>query len=346
MLLALAMLAWVVAAGPGPASAHTPPPADLAESGEDATRGTGTSQPSGPSARSTTGQVLTLADGSTVHIQLDSAYAGSPIVGRLTSALNALPHVPEMNKLGVVLVDLDGLLQICHGSSSCYFPGQNRMVVPVDPDSINMPMPFEMTVAHEYGHHIEANRNSNGWYATHYGARNWASYERVCEGARAGRMFPGNQGSRYWENPAEAFAQAYAFMVYPAEVPWWWTIAAPSEGAYAAIRADIADTPDASTRGWAARLNRGKRRTVTTLATPLDGEIEIRLKQPRGSRFKLLLLSADGKVLRRGRHYRALNRRGRATALLSYEICGTRSVRVEVRRIAGKGKFTAKIARL
>ncbi len=266
-------------------------------------------------------------------------------MGRLTSALNALPHGPEMNKLRVLLVDLNGLYQTCGGSSSCYFPSQDRMVVPVDPDSINMPMPFEMTVAHEYGHHIEANRNFDGWAATYYGARNWASYERVCEGVKANRMFPGNQGSGYWENPAEAFAQAYAFMVYPDVVPWWWKIASPSESAYAAIRADIADTSGTSTRGWAGRLSRGKRRTVTTLATPLDGEIEIQLKQPRGSRFKLQLLSADGKVLKRGRHSRPLNRRGRATAHLDYEICGTRSVRVEVRRIEGKGTFKAKIAR-
>ena len=290
-------------AAPAGAMAHTPPlPQDaVAESRE-----------ASAAPRSTASTTIGLPDGSIVKVEIDSAYSGSGILGRLTAALGTLEHGAEMNSLTVALVDLNGLLQTCNGSSSCYFPSQERMVVPVDPDSINLPMSFEMTVAHEYGHHLERNRNFPDWYATNYGGRNWATQERVCEETRAGMMAPGDQGARYWENPGEAFAQAYAFMEYPNLVPWWWKIGYPTQASYDAIRRDIADTAEASTERWA--------------------------------RIKVLLASSDGTVLR-ARHYRARAKKGRATAILSYSVCGTRSVQLKVKRQSGRGKFTAKIVR-
>ncbi len=323
-------------AAPAGAMAHTPPlPQDAAAESREASA----------TPRSTTSTTLSLPDGSIVQVQLDSAHADSGILERLRAALGTLEHGAEMNRLTVTLVDLNGLQQSCGGASSCYYPSQERMVVPVDPDSINMPMPFEMTVAHEYGHHIERNRNFADWYATHYGGRNWATQERVCEGTRAGTMAPGDQGARYWQNPGEAFAQAYAFMEYPTMVPWWWTIASPTQASYDAIRRDIADTQGVSTDRWASRLTPRARRASTTIDTPLDGSLGVRLKQPPGSRFKLSLVASDGTVLQRARHYRARSKKGQATAILSYSVCGTRSVQLKVKRQSGKGKFTAKIER-
>jgi hypothetical protein len=198
-------------------------------------------------------------------------------------------------------------------------------------------------IAHEYGHHIEANRSDEDWSATHLGGRHWGSYQRVCEGVRSGRLYPGTGGFRYWDQPGEAFAQTYAFLHHPDAVPWWWSFAEPDQGAFDAIQADVADTGGPTGARWARRLNPGRSRASTTVSTPLDGRLRAKLIQPRSARFDLILRSADGRVLSRARS-KPYSGKG-SPERLNYEICGARSLRLEVRRRSGKGKFKVKIQR-
>ena len=62
-------------------------------------------------------------------------------------------------------------------------------------------------VAHEYGHHIAANCSDAPFPAIAYGPKYRASEELVCARTLAGRLAPGDEGSRYGSNPAEACAE-------------------------------------------------------------------------------------------------------------------------------------------
>ena len=174
------------------------------------------------------------------------------------------------------------------------------MVVSGSPINPNNQMPQGMVITHEYGHHIEANRSFPGWYASNLGARHWATYEHVCERVAAGQLFPGDEGAHYWENPGEAFAQAYATMHYPNVVPWWWSFAEPDQGAFDAIRADVADTSQGTPTTWSGKLGPGSTNASTTISTSLDGPISVKVRKPRSARFGIQLLSPSGNVVSRG----------------------------------------------
>jgi hypothetical protein len=288
-----------------------------------------------------------VAGGGSVKVEVDPAYGGTGALERVLDTLGQTIHGSEMNRLTVHIADQGNLYRACgQGATACYFPSSETMVVSGSPDNPNNQMPQGMVITHEYGHHIEANRSMPGWYSSDLGARHWATYEHVCEGVAAGRLFPGDQGTHYWDNPGEAFAQAYATMLYPDEVPWWWNFAEPDLDAFEAIRADVADTSRGRTVKWVKRLAPGSPRAATTISTSLDGPIAVKLRQPREARFDLALRSSDGKLLSRGRTTRRTKGKSKGTvSQLTYSSCGTRSFTLEVRRRAGKGRFEAKIRR-
>jgi hypothetical protein len=303
--------------------------------------------PGRASARSASADRYPVPGGGSVRVEVDPVYAGGGALQRVLNTLGETLHGPEINKLRVQIADLAALYGTCGvGATACYLPGLQTMVVSGSPINLNNGMPQGMVITHEYGHHLEANRSLPGWNASNLGGRHWATYERVCEGVAAGRLFPGDQGAGYWDNPGEAFAQAFAEMHYPDVVPWWWRFAEPDEGAFAAIRADVADSSQGTKMRWARKLAPRSPRAARTIATQVDGPIGVRLKQPRAARFDLVLRAADGRVVRRGRVLRRTKgKSGRPVSQLSYSSCGSQSFTVEVRRRAGKGRFTAQILR-
>jgi hypothetical protein len=298
------------------------------------------------SASSSSAPSYPVAGGGAVRVQVDPAYAGSGALERVLDTLGKTVHGAEMNRLTVHIADQNNLFAACgQNATACYFPSSETMVVSGSPDNPNNQMPQAMVITHEYGHHIEANRSLPGWNASDLGGRHWATYEHVCEGVGAGTLFPGDQGAHYWDNPGEAFAQAYATMLYPDGAPWWWHFAAPDEGAYAAIRADVADTSSGTTTRWARKLAPGSPSAATTVTTSSDGPIAVRLRQPRRGRFVVKLRGPDGRVLKRGRTVRRSSSKSHPVTQLSYSSCGTRSVTLEVHRVDGRGKFQARISR-
>jgi hypothetical protein len=302
-----------------------------------------------PSARSAPALPprFALPGGGSVAVRVDPAYAGGGALQRVLNTLAELPHGPEINRLQVHIADLANLYRFCgQGATACYYPSDETMIVSGSPINQNNGMPQAMVIAHEYGHHIEANRSLPGWNASNLGGRHWATYEHVCEGVGAGQLFPGDQGAHYWDNPGEAFAQAYATMLYPDAVPWWWHFAEPDGGTFAAIREDVSDSSARTTVRWARRLAPHSPSAATTVTTPIDGPIEIRLRQPRSARFELALRAPDGHLLRRARvQRRSKGKARRPVSALSYSSCGARSYTVEVRRRAGKGRFAVQILR-
>ncbi len=301
-----------------------------------------------PAARSASGGSLPrypVAGGGSVAVRVDPAYAGTDALRRVLATLGQAPHGPEINRLTVYIAELGNLYRFCgQSATACYYRSSQTMVVSGDPVNANNAMPQGMVITHEYAHHIEANRSLPGWDASGLGGRHWATYEHVCEGVGAGTLFPGDEGAHYWDNPGEAFAQAYATMMYPGAVPWWWHFAEPDEGAFAAIREDVADTSSGTTTRWAKRLAPGSPSAATPVTMSVDGPLQVRLRQPRKARFEMTLRGADGRVLRRARTVRSARVKSKKpVSQLTYSSCGTRSVTLEVRRKAGKGRFNAEI---
>jgi hypothetical protein len=287
-----------------------------------------------------------LPGGGSVAVQVDGVFAGGGALQRVLNTLAELPHGPEMNRLQVHVADLGNLYRYCgEQATACYYPSSETMVISGSPVNPNNGMPQGMVIAHEYGHHIEANRTLPGWNASRLGGRHWATYEHVCEGVAAGSLLPGDEGAGYWDNPGEAFAQAYATMLFPDAVPWWWHFAEPDEGSFASIRSDIGDPSRGTTTRWVRRLAPRTPKAQTAVTTTVDGPIAVSLRQPRAARFAVALRAADGRLLRKGRTTKSRSGSGAPVTQLSYQACGTRSVTLEVRRRAGRGRFTAKISR-
>jgi hypothetical protein len=314
-------------------------------------------------AASSAGVTYPLPDGNSVKLDVDPAYAGSEAIPRILGVLAATVHGSEINKLTVHIADDADLASLCGANSTaCYFPSSMTMVVSGSPVNPNNQMPQGMVISHEYGHHIEANRSFDGWYATNLGGRHWATYEHVCDGVAAGRLFPGDQGAHYWENPGEAFAQAYATMLYPNAVPWWWSFAEPDQGAFEAIREDVADTSPGTAVQWAGKLTRGTSTATTTINATLDGPISVKVSGPPTARLQVSLLSSDGRVLRsasaqpqskgrkKGKGKKGKARKSSVTEL-SYSTCTpgsvSRSFQLQVTGASGKGKgkFSAQIVK-
>lgn len=324
----------------------------------DAVIGSPVPSPKAVASAASAGTSYPVAGGGTVNLQVDPLYAGTDAVQRVLSTLGSTVHGPEIDRLTVHIADPAGLSQICGlNATACYFPSTMTMVVSGSPINPNNQMPQAMVITHEYGHHIEANRSFPGWYATDLGGRHWATYEHVCEGVAAGTLFPGDQGAHYWENPGEAFAQAYATMLYPDAVPWWWSFAKPDQGAFDAIRADVTDTSQGTAVSWSQRLGPGRPSASTTISTSLDGPIDVKLRQPKRASFDVRLLSANGDVLSSGQVTRSAKWKGKkgkkgrkakarpSQIELSYDTCAARSFQLQVSRRSGKGQFTAQIVK-
>jgi hypothetical protein len=118
-----------------------------------------------------------------------------------------LYHGPELASLAIYQVPVDEANYICGNADAygCYSPSRRILVFPGDLD----PSMDADVGAHEYGHHIAANRRNDPWDPNAWGPKRWASYVGVCARAAAGTVFPGDEGDHYTLNTGEAFAEAY-----------------------------------------------------------------------------------------------------------------------------------------
>ena len=280
------------------------------------------------------------AKGRTVLIEVTLLCQSDPIgcpdsnPGAIATFLGSLVHRGEISSLWVLVAHPDEMVSVCGDASAlaCYYSDRNQMVIPgrdfLASDGANR----AFVIAHEYGHHIANHRRNPPFVPTlSYGTKRWGTYERVCPGTRAGLYFPGNQSlPRYYKNPGEAFAEAYAFSHFPAGmVEWNWDPSLrPDENAYAAIRTDVR-------RPW-RRRNRilhtgsiGSSRHVVTrrIATPLDGDVSLILRGEPGAHLDLIVRSARGRLLATAAHFGARER-------VRIQVCGQRALRVTIRRPA------------
>jgi hypothetical protein len=255
----------------------------------------------------------------------------------LANTIGSFIHGPEVNLL---TIQLDTPFQLgfdCgFDAQSCYFGGENKIVLSGDADLAPDSASREFVLAHEYGHHVAAHRDMPAPFpaAIDWGAERWASVENVCEGHRAGAFFPGDEGTHYYEDPGEAFAESFAFNRYPeAAVRWAWSPALrPSAASLRALRDD-------TLRPWLSRHSfvvsgrvpsRGA--AVQEFPTPFDGRVSIGPVGDRRLGYEVVLRNRAGKALRSSRQGVSFRHR------LDYTVCGQSRLRVAVRALGRPGK--------
>ncbi len=264
---------------------------------------------------------------------------------QIADFLGTLIHGAEMELLTVQLDTPSQIEFDCgYGAEACYYGGENKIVLSGDDTPAPEGASREFVLAHEYGHHVAQHRESPPPFpaAIDWGTPRWSSYEHVCQGSRAGALFPGNEGLHYFRDPGEAFAESFAHLRFPeSKVPWRWTAALkPDAAALEAIREDTLEPwlgrSSFKLRGRAPPRHGGA--AVRAFETPLDGTVSLR---PAGKpRYQLSLLSPAGRVLRTSRHGLSFRHQ------LNYTVCGQARLRVAIRssRRSG-GAFKLQIQR-
>jgi hypothetical protein len=281
--------------------------------------------------------------GEHVTIYISTSYEQADTVAQQwVGFFGGLPHGKELSLAKIYIAPLAEVEQMCSADNvlGCY-GGQTLVILG---DSIAGIAPASIAT-HEYGHHVAANRSNAPWRAIDWGTKRWATQSGICGRVDAGTVFPGDEGANYSLNPGEGFAESYRVLVETkgTGVGYDWPIVDPSfrpnSEALAAIREDVLHPWFAAP----ARTIRGKflRRSHTwsaTVATPLDGELHLRLTASGGGAHDVTLLSSDG---RRVLATSSWNSSGGKS--IEYRVCGARSVRARVTRGAASARFTLRV---
>jgi hypothetical protein len=255
----------------------------------------------------------------------------------IANAVGTFIHGSEVNLLRVQLVTEFQLGFECGFEVlACYFVGEDRIVIGGEGYPAADGSSLEFVLAHEYGHHVAAHRDVPAPFpsAVDWGTERWASVENVCRGHRAGDYFPGDGEGRYYEDPGEAFAEAFAFNRFPgAAVKWAWAPALrPTAASLRAIRAD-------TLRPWRGRTQftisgRVPRSgaVVREFTTPFDGRVSIGPVGEPGLGYDLVIRNGEGRRLRSSRQGVSPGHR------LDYTVCGQSRLRIAVQAAGRPGK--------
>lgn len=247
----------------------------------------------------------------------------------IASTIGTFIHGPEVDLLTVQLDTPFELGFDCgFEAQSCYFGGEDKIVLSGDSDPAPDSASREFVLAHEYGHHVAQHRGLPAPFpaAIDWGTERWSSVEHVCQGHRAGAFFPGDEGTHYYEDPGEAFAESFAFNRFPnAAVGWAWAPALrPSPESLRALRLD-------TLQPWRGRHSftvsgRVPKNGVAVqeFPTPFDGQVSIGPAGERGLGYELSIRDHSGKVLRSSRQGVSSGHR------LDYTVCGQSRLRVAV----------------
>jgi hypothetical protein len=275
--------------------------------------------------------------GTFVQIQVSDSY---PVDDALpqdwATYLGTLVHGPELARLTLNLMPLSDVQAKCGSQAlACYDPSEETIYASPE-DQLDSP-PAKEIVTHEYGHHVANNSNDAPWDALDYGTKRWSSYENICAKAAAGTASPGDEGSHYFQNSGEAFAESYRVLnLQKLGVPSsGWDIVDPSfypdATALTLLQEDITTPWVAPT---ASKLHgsfgTGVVRTFK-VQTQLDGTFTARLISPTQAKMRLALYNAGTLVLR--------------GTSIRYEICGERSLTLKVERFSGRGAFTISVSK-
>jgi hypothetical protein len=257
------------------------------------------------------------------------------LASRWAEFFAGLVHGKELSSLRAYVAPQMELAAICGSPSALGCYGESKLLIIGETTDGFAPSAI---AAHEYGHHVAANRLNAPWLALDWGTKRWASGANICARAAAGTAFPGNESVFYRLNPGEGFAESYRVLneKRAGAVSFDWPIVdsrfIPDDAALKRIEQDVLQPWSAPTsRTFPAHFSARQGRTRAwslPVTTPLDGDLTVKLRVP-GPGYELSLLSSGHHhVLARGRSA------GRGTKILRYRVCGTRSVVV---RVSGTG---------
>jgi hypothetical protein len=278
--------------------------------------------------------------GESVTIYVSQRYPENPATTeRWAAYFGGLLHGSELGRLTAYLAPPDEVRSVCgFEAAACYNAEQSLLVAPGEnlPDGTSA----EAVVAHEYGHHVAANRLNPPWTAVEWGTKRWASYINVCTRARAGTLFPGSETNpTYRLNPGEGFAEAYRVLnerrAGIIETPWEVvdTSLYPDETALQLLEQDVTQPWQANAVSrFSGSLARGSRSYAVTAA--YDGRFRVTLRAPARARFTLVLLRTDGT-----RVAHAQTAPGARTVTAETTVCGQRSFKIRVTRKTGAGSY-------
>jgi hypothetical protein len=284
------------------------------------------------------------AAGEAVTIYASNSYPVDSALGqRWADFLGSLVHGQEISTVTVLLATSTEIARVCgSGAVACYSPQGAVLYTPgEDPGS---DLSAEAVITHEYGHHVAANRSDAPWSALDWGPKRWASAMQVCAKARSGELFPGAEDARrYALNPGEGWAETYRVLnerkAGVAEAPWQIVSQAlyPTAAALTAAEQDvISPWQGATTRTQTGALSRAKRTRTFTIATPLDGTVKMTLRHSAGMRLSVDVFASST---------RAAHAVTTGAVSRTFTACGTRSYRVRVTELAGRGSVRLTVAK-
>jgi hypothetical protein len=291
-----------------------------------------------------TGGAVTASDGEqiSIYVQNEVAAADPGTAQRWADVLAGLVHGPEISSIQVYIATLARVQQTCGGQAlGCY--GNNRLItMATDLPDISA----RAVLMHEYGHHVAQTRDNSPWRAVDYGPKRWATVVGVCSRTTSGELAPGDEASRYTLNPGEAFAEDYRVLnerLQGLPETIWGVVDRrfyPDQAMLDSVSQDVTNPwagPTASSlaSSFTARATgRGFR-----IATPLDGTFQVTLNSPRNTRFTLRVVDpATGKVLGNSTF-------GGPVQTVETNVCGQRTLQVQVKRLRGSGAFSLAVSR-
>src|SRR5437899_6747820 len=295
------------------------------------------------SALSWWGGTYPVPGGEHVAIYISTSYPQADAVAQQwADFFGRLPHGQELSLAKVYIAPLDEVSELCYSDEALGCYGGQTIVTVGDSTAGILPTSI---AAHEYGHHIAANRSDAPWNALDWGTKRWATTMGICTRVGAGTAFPGDEGPSYTLNPGEGFAESYRVLVETngTAVGYEWPIVDPSfrptPASLAAIREDVLQPwVGPTTKTIRGKFLRGRRTWTTQVATLLDGDLRVRFTVPGGGADDVTLLTGDGRtVLAKG----SWASTGGKSA--EYRVCGARSLRVRVTRGGVAARFTLRV---
>jgi hypothetical protein len=297
------------------------------------------------SAETWWGGTYAVSGGEELHLYISARYPRSDAATqKWVDFFSRIPHRQELSLARVYIAPLDEVAELCDSFEALGCYSSPSLVAVGDPTDGIAPA---SVVAHEYGHHITANRSNAPWLAVDWGTKRWATQVGVCSRVASGLAFPGDEGFNYMLNPGEAFAESYRVLVETngTGMDYGWPILdqsfRPTAKSLAALREDVLDPwAGPTTTTIKAKFPRHRRTWTTQIATPLDGNLHLRLSVPGGGADDVTLLTGDGQtVLARGSWTTS------GAKSVEYPICGARSLKVRVTRGGAAARFTLRVER-
>ena len=275
--------------------------------------------------------------GSFVNIQVADSYTQDQVVPQDWAAyLGTLVHGPELSKLTLNLVPQDSVQAVCGRQAlACYNPNAETIYLSPE-DQLDEP-PAKEVLIHEYGHHVANNSDDAPWTALNYGTKRWSSYENICSKAAIGLASPGDEGSHYFQNSGEAFAESYRVLNLEKQgaTDIGWDIVDhsffPDATALKLLEQDITTPWSGPTAAVLhGSFGAGVVRTFK-VTTQLDGSFVAHLVAPTKSRMRLDLYRGST-VVARG-------------ATVRFQLCGQRTLTLKVERLSGRGAFSVQLTK-